>query len=676
MWLKVVSVAAFISLAGPAWAADRVALLIANSKYGSQAQLRNPPNDARLLGDALRRAGFKVMDVPPELGRQAMLDALAEFSKEAKHADAAFVYFSGHGMEVDGVNYLLPIDASLTTRSEAPGQTVDLSSMIESAAGARLRFVVIDACRDNPFLGSARGADGSTGKKGLARVGEVSHALVAFAAQPGTTASDGEGNNSPYAAALAKWLNEPGVEASRAFRGAHDDVLATTRDEQEPVFSDARPQDEFFFVSPPENHVLEKVDISAKPGFIDLEKWGISEDDLASTAATEILKMARVYDRLPALAAAANKGDAAAAVLLAMSEQIKDTMEGRMFGRDLGKPDWKRATKYARQAVRAGIGRGENILGLMYLSGSGVPKSEEDGLRLLRNAAGRGNALANFNLYNHFNGDVSTTSTSVVYLQRAAKALLPRAMTWLGLIYMDGDTLPQDQKRGLKLLSDAAQSGDTFGLEFLGNAYLWGKGVNVDSKRAIEFYTRGLEAGEWGSASKLASMYYYGHGVAVDRAKAVSIYRRGSDAGDLFSQYDLAILYELGQGVPKDLKIAVALYRKAAVAIEPAMYDMGRCYEMGIGVAQDYAAAVSWYQKAIDEKYAKGYFGLAGLYYEGQGVPKNLERAAGLYHQGAEAGDKPSMDMYGQMLNTGTGVPKDTVEGAKWIAKSQESASQ
>lgn len=214
----------------------RIVLIIGNSKYRSVAELPNPVRDADLIAQAFKAVGFSDVRIENNLSRDELNRALLEFSRKAAEADWAVVYYSGHGIEVGGVDYLIPIDARLQTDRDVDFETVPLALAISAAESAKkLRMVIMDACRSNPFLSQMKRtvATRSLGR-GLAAVEPEPGSLVVFSAKHGETALDGEGRNSPFAIALAKRLSTPGLEIRRLFDLIRDDVLATTSRRQQP----------------------------------------------------------------------------------------------------------------------------------------------------------------------------------------------------------------------------------------------------------------------------------------------------------------------------------------------------------------------------------------------------------------------------------------------------------
>ncbi|HEX7946579.1 MAG TPA: caspase family protein, partial [Phenylobacterium sp.] len=234
LWL----VAAVLALApgAPAWADGRVALVIANSAYVHAPKLPNPPNDARNMAAALRKVGFTTTE-KTDLSKRDLEAALKTFAQAARGADVAVIYYAGHGMEQGGLNYLVPVDATLASDQDVEFDTVPLDLLLRSVEGAsRLKLVVLDACRNNPFLTTMQRASGTRAiGRGLSRVEPEGDTLVAYAAREGSTADDGDGGDSPFTKALTTRMQTPGLEIRLLFGQVRDDVLASTGRRQEPA---------------------------------------------------------------------------------------------------------------------------------------------------------------------------------------------------------------------------------------------------------------------------------------------------------------------------------------------------------------------------------------------------------------------------------------------------------
>jgi uncharacterized caspase-like protein len=222
---------------GPALADKRVALVIGVSKYQQVPRLTNPARDADAVAALFKQAGFDVINNQRDVGIVELRRVIREFSETSRDADIAVVYYAGHGIEVDGTNYLVPADAKLVSDFDIEDETISLDRVLKALEGTkRLRLVILDACRDNPFANTMKRSVASRSiGRGLAKVEPtMSDTLIAFAAKAGAVASDGDGANSPFAAALVKYIAEPGLDLRLAFGRVRDDVLKTTGYRQEP----------------------------------------------------------------------------------------------------------------------------------------------------------------------------------------------------------------------------------------------------------------------------------------------------------------------------------------------------------------------------------------------------------------------------------------------------------
>lgn len=220
-----------------ALAEKRVALVIGNSSYKHVAKLTNPTNDATAVANLLRTAGFDVVERKQDLSINDMKRAIRDFTDKTQDADIAVVYYAGHGIEVDGTNYMVPVDAELARDIDVEDETVSLDRIVKVLEPVkRLRLVILDACRDNPFSKTMKRTIGTRSiGRGLAKVEvQSSDTLIAFAAKAGFTASDGDGQNSPFASALVNNLGIPGLDLRLAFGRVRDDVLKATGNKQEP----------------------------------------------------------------------------------------------------------------------------------------------------------------------------------------------------------------------------------------------------------------------------------------------------------------------------------------------------------------------------------------------------------------------------------------------------------
>jgi hypothetical protein len=221
----------------PAFAEKRVALVIGNAAYQNAPRLPNPVNDGSTMAATLKDAGFDVVDSRHDLAAADTRRALRDFADRARDADIAVVYYAGHGIEVDGGNYLIPVDAKLERDTDVYDEALSLDRVLLAVEPAKkLRLVILDACRDNPFAKTMKRTVASRAiGQGLAKIEPGSpNLLIAYSAKAGSTAADGDGKNSPFTIALSKHLTTPGLDVRRAFGYVRDDVLKTTNNRQEP----------------------------------------------------------------------------------------------------------------------------------------------------------------------------------------------------------------------------------------------------------------------------------------------------------------------------------------------------------------------------------------------------------------------------------------------------------
>jgi hypothetical protein len=221
-----------------ALAAKRVALVIGNSTYQNVARLPNPSRDATAIADLLKKAGFDVVSLQQDAGNLEFKRAIRRFEDSARDSDVAVVYYAGHGIEIGGVNYMVPVDAKLATDLDAQDEAITLDRIVDAVDSAKqLRLVILDACRDNPFVTTMkRQRTALRGmSSGLSKVEPTSSGtLVAYAAKAGSTADDGAGDHSPFTTALLHNLTTPGLDIRIALGRVRDEVLKATGQRQEP----------------------------------------------------------------------------------------------------------------------------------------------------------------------------------------------------------------------------------------------------------------------------------------------------------------------------------------------------------------------------------------------------------------------------------------------------------
>ena len=222
----------------PAHAEKRVALVIGNSDYQHTLSLKNPRQDAAAIASALKALGFDVIE-GLDLKEADFVAKVSDFATRIETADVALLYYAGHGLQAHGKNYLVPIDANLKRELDLQFQTMPLDLILKSMAAAKgANVVLLDACRNDPLADKLARSVTSTrsigGTRGLARVGNVVGTYIAFSTSPDSVALDGEGDNSPFAKAILKNIEAPGLDIEILMRRVRADVITETGGRQVP----------------------------------------------------------------------------------------------------------------------------------------------------------------------------------------------------------------------------------------------------------------------------------------------------------------------------------------------------------------------------------------------------------------------------------------------------------
>jgi uncharacterized caspase-like protein len=238
-WIAAFSIATFLFSGEAALADKRVAFVVGNAAYKNVPQLPNPAIDAKTMVSTLRNVGFDVVE-GINLTRDKMSEKLIEFGRKSEGADVAVFYYAGHGIAVNGTNYLLPVDADLKSEMDVKlGAAINVDTTLEQTMqDAKVKLVFLDACRDNPFaakIRSAKATRGVTVDSGLAAMNSGEGTMIAFATGPGQTALDGDkGSNSPFTRALVANITQPGVEIQQAMTKVRAQVNEETSKNQLP----------------------------------------------------------------------------------------------------------------------------------------------------------------------------------------------------------------------------------------------------------------------------------------------------------------------------------------------------------------------------------------------------------------------------------------------------------
>lgn len=279
----------FLNFTNSAFAeTGRVALVIGNSAYQHTSPLDNPKNDALVMTKVLKELGFDVIS-SLDLSQNDMKRAIKTFAQKLEAGGRGTVglfYYAGHGVQVGGRNYLIPVSAKISSAVDVEIESIDLEVVTNAmnVAGNGFNVVVLDACRDNPFKSSTRSLS-----RGLARINAPKGSLIAYATSPGDVAADGEGENSPYTAALVKTMQEPGLTIERVFKRVRLQVHEETKETQTPWESSSLTGD--FYFLPEGSETRPKVEVEAKPKIEDVVEPGeVKPEERAPDAQLAYLK--------------------------------------------------------------------------------------------------------------------------------------------------------------------------------------------------------------------------------------------------------------------------------------------------------------------------------------------------------------------------------------------------
>lgn len=268
----------------------RVALVIGNAAYQGAPALRNPVNDAKAMSDALNALGFEVIEVTNATQKE-MLRAITSFGRKLNGETAALFFYAGHGLQVKGKNYIIPVDAQIETESAVASEGVSVDTILEQINISPVSIVILDACRNNPFERSFRKIGG-----GLAQMDAPKGSFIAYATAPGKTAADGEGKNGLFTQELLKQINEPGLTLESVFKRVRSGVSAKSGDAQIPWDSSSM-TGEFYFNPASVSHTASYLDAPARIKSRDEIEQDTWERALESNNAIVILEYLKQYPK-------------------------------------------------------------------------------------------------------------------------------------------------------------------------------------------------------------------------------------------------------------------------------------------------------------------------------------------------------------------------------------------
>lgn len=475
-------------------APERVALVLGLGAYQSIEPLENTRNDARAIAHTLEGIGFDVTLSLDSTGDQ-LRQLIDDFAFRSETADLALIYFAGHGVEVQGENFLIPVDARIQSNVDVQRQSISLKQLLASVEHARkMRIVILDSCRDNP-LGDAidlaqatpiptQTTDQATrGGGGLAPARPDRGTMVAFAARDGQVALDGIGENSPYAQALMTKMVEPGLEISLMFRQVRDLVLQETKNLQEPHTYGSLTGIPFYLAGSADG----QIDISG----------------IAGQAAWAAIKP----DQEDQLLALAKLGDTRS--MLGLAYMRLNPNEGRF--------DPEQAVDFLETAAAAGSAEAQFELAKILERGTGVPVDEARALKLYQASAAQDYAPAINDLgFMHYQGGLGLPADpqkALALFERAADLRHPQALFNFAALIDDGLIESKGPKDAAEYLYAALRSGSSDVLDLLTTRPNM---FTRQTRRALQtqlkefgFYAGGID-GEYGPGTQKAIRLAFG----------------------------------------------------------------------------------------------------------------------------------------------------------------------
>lgn len=603
----------------------RVALVIGNSDYEHVSNLSNPINDSEDLSAALTRIGFEVT-TGQNMNYQQMRIALRDFAKQAVQADIVLIYFAGHGIEIDNTNYLIPVNAELQSDGDIEFEAIQLNTILNAISRVSgLKMVLVDACRNNPFVVkmTRTNATRSIGR-GLGRV-DPGGILVGYAARSGTLAQDGDGRNSPYAKALLKHIEQPGLELGKMFRQVRDTVIVLTDGYQEPFTYGSLPGSNIYLrapelAEPSQSEVLAAflnadAHNSLEAWAVFLEKFGgadtssslisraqekiailrsprpVQPPDEIAPPQTAVLRradddqMIRACDKLAAdpedlarplgfAGVLAEDISAAAAVTACALASASFPNHARSYyqlarahfasGNLAQEPD------SMIRAVDLGYAAAGTDLGAQLISNAKSRDEYDRGLALLEAATEAGSAIAPRILGDHFaaSGYLYKTEKKdpLLFYKIAAERGDTSAMYKAGYRLVSANHASEDnQALGVRYLEAAAEAGKPEAIRRLADFYLSKATATKfrNTERGLFLLEKSAETGSLDSARKLAKLPKIGVGGPPNYNKAAQWIGFAAIRGDPYAMVEHGYNFETGRGQIRSGKTAAKYYFEA-----------------------------------------------------------------------------------------------------------------
>ena len=496
-------------------AEKRKAIVIGMSDYGAGNSLDNTLNDADDMAAVLTRLGFEVLLIKNNDLRNLNAN-LTNWYNSIRSNDMAVFYFAGHGLEVGGQNYLLPVDAVINSETDVQYNTVNVNQVLDNMEekGVRMKLLILDACRENPFTRGWTRTRGSNAQ-GLAQMTAPEGTFIAFAASPGATAQDGRTynlRNGVFTHYLLQEIIKAGVTIDEVFSKVAGGVSSRTNRQQIP-FRNSSLTDVFYFIprkeTPPPSNPAPSPSYNNPPP----SNPTLSNNNPPPSNPTPSSNNPPPSNPTPPPS---------------YNNSPPSNPTPSSYNPPPSSPTPSRNAAVA-EIVRQADEHYDN-------------KRFNEVVPLYMQAAEQGDAWSQFRLgkcYWWGNGVIKDYKQAVEWYKKAAEQGNVTAQTELGLIYYIGINMRKDYKQGIIWLRKAAEQGNAESQYYLGNSYYNGNGVKKNYKQAVEWYRKAAEQGHEQGQGSLGLCYEWGWGVTMDKDQAVYWYKKAADQGEKFAKEQL-----------------------------------------------------------------------------------------------------------------------------------------
>lgn len=681
----------------------RVALVIGNSVYKTLPSLPNPANDVEEVANTLRAAGFDVT-IGVNVDRIGLEDTVRRFLRSTNNAEAGLIYYAGHGIQVGGQNFIVPVDATLETPYDVETQTMPLDLILNHLKqNSRVQLIFLDACRNNPFNAQkfwmAEKLEPVGATRGLARIDSDLGSLIAFSTEPGQVALDGSGALSPYSESFIKRASEPNKEIRQVLTDVRRDVIAMTDGKQVP-WENSSLTDSFYFIPAPPPPSVEPMQQASVPEGAAATKLSIAppHDKTGSALIVTLNQLPQTgkltFDgkpveqgaKLPAAALTAltydSTGVAAGTVGLigyTVSDPYGQATQGVVAitvsadaGAKLAQLEQEKQTRladagaYLKELPRdidATIGVGPVKASLPVVPASAGEMTfkvaalpDKGTLRAGDRVIGLGHVLeaADIPALSYEPQIGTENQTFAVTLQAANDDLPPATVSFkptldacdtaaaapLDLQGVTAGKLPNEIDPAVAVRA-CTEAMKTYP-EVARFIYQLGRAqlANRDTKTAFETIKKAMDAGHVRAISEISALYLIGASVPTNLEKSSEIAAMGAKKGDPFALYAYGKSLYYGRGAKADTQEGLKLMLQAA--------DLGHTYAMN----------------------ELGYIFLNGV-----NVTADVERGVRFYESGLKRDDIYSMNSLGMIYRAGKGVPQDLEKALELLKGQQKAAS-